>query len=160
MTERKEKAHFDPRLGDEGTDEETPPPTPIIGRDARRRVAMNRHATFDDEQPRRYPSSADTEETAKEKKPQHQEEKEKPPPLTFGQWLLKKSPIDLNWIPANLNWSKLKPVIRSAIGAWISVLFFIIPRTEVVLGQVSRIFLRGFSGGNSGGLSGRKFLVR
>ena len=134
MSDIREKTHFDPRMGDEGSDTETPPPTPIINRPSRRRVNMERHATFEDEQPRRYPSSADTESTAKEKK--GHKEPEKSPKLSLGQWILKKSPIDLSWIPANWNWSKIKPVIRSAIEAWVSVIFFIIPRTEVIMGQV------------------------
>lgn len=43
---------------------------------------------------------------------------------------------DMSWIPSNFTWSKIKPVIRSAIVAWISLLFVIIPRLETLLGQV------------------------
>lgn len=45
-------------------------------------------------------------------------------------------PIFLQWIPANWNWSKLKPVIRCAIAAWVSVVIFVIPKVEIWLGQV------------------------
>lgn len=136
MSESTQKAHFDPRLGDEGSDNETPPPTPIIQRSPRRRVNMDRHPTFDDQEPRRYPSSAVSDSTNGDRKDESQEAAEKPPRLNLGQWILKKSPFDLNWIPANWNWSKIKPVIRSAIEAWVSVLFFIIPSIEKILGQV------------------------
>ncbi|KAG0699492.1 hypothetical protein DFH29DRAFT_983489 [Suillus ampliporus] len=47
-----------------------------------------------------------------------------------------KLPQSLQWIPANSTWSKWKPVIRSAVAAWIAVVVFIIPRTENILGQV------------------------
>jgi hypothetical protein len=48
-----------------------------------------------------------------------------------------KSVASLQWIPANWTWSKWKPVIRSALAAWISVVIFVIPTTENLLGQVS-----------------------
>ncbi|KIP04314.1 hypothetical protein PHLGIDRAFT_493842 [Phlebiopsis gigantea 11061_1 CR5-6] len=69
------------------------------------------------------------------------EEKAKPPRLSFAQWLVKYSPVDLKWIPANWAWSKVKPVIRCAIVAWISILFVIIPKTEVTLGTASFLIL-------------------
>lgn len=47
-----------------------------------------------------------------------------------------KVPAFLQWIPANWNWSKLKPVIRCAIAAWISAVLFVIPTVENVMGQV------------------------
>ncbi|KIK91214.1 hypothetical protein PAXRUDRAFT_150011 [Paxillus rubicundulus Ve08.2h10] len=46
-----------------------------------------------------------------------------------------KPPASLQWIPANWTWSKWKPVIRSALAAWISVVIFVIPTTENLLGQ-------------------------
>lgn len=123
------KVHYDPRMGDEGSDDEMPLPTPP--RQARKRVTMDRHPTFDDSEPRRYPSSQDT-------IPEKDKESEynKPPRHSLGQWILKKSPINLQWIPPNFTWSKIKPVLRSALTAWISVLFFIIPSLERMLGQV------------------------
>ncbi|KAI0344331.1 hypothetical protein BDW22DRAFT_1355705 [Trametopsis cervina] len=49
--------------------------------------------------------------------------------------------VDLNWVPSNFTWSKLKPVIRSALLAWVSSLFVIISKTEVLLGQASFLIL-------------------
>ena len=40
------------------------------------------------------------------------------------------------WIVKNLNWSKLKPVIRCAVVGWVSLVLFVIPKVEVLLGQV------------------------
>ena len=40
------------------------------------------------------------------------------------------------WIPANFTFSKLKPVIRSALSAWLSLILFVIPTVENTLGQV------------------------
>ncbi len=45
--------------------------------------------------------------------------------------------VELGWIPNNLNWSKIKPALRSALLAWVSLLFVIIPKLSVMLGQVS-----------------------
>ncbi|GJE89275.1 aromatic acid exporter family member 2 domain-containing protein [Phanerochaete sordida] len=137
MADHPPKVHYDPRMGDEGSDEELPPPTPP--RQARKRVVMDRHPTFDESEPRRYPSSQDTEDTFREK--EKESEHEKPPRLSVGQWILKRSPINLQWIPANFTWSKLKPVLRSALQGWISVLFFTIPRLERMLGQASFLIL-------------------
>lgn len=47
-----------------------------------------------------------------------------------------KLPANLQWIPANWTWSKIKPVIRCAVAAWIAAVLFIIPRAEVFMGQV------------------------
>lgn len=44
---------------------------------------------------------------------------------------------DLAWIPAKLNWADLKPVIRSAVAAWLSLVLILIPRTEAAIGQAS-----------------------
>ncbi|KAH7888067.1 hypothetical protein F5I97DRAFT_1806524 [Phlebopus sp. FC_14] len=52
-----------------------------------------------------------------------------------------KLPSTLNWIPMNWTWSKWKPVIRSALTAWISLVIFIIPQTETILGQASFLIL-------------------
>ncbi|TFK48067.1 hypothetical protein OE88DRAFT_1635639 [Heliocybe sulcata] len=54
-------------------------------------------------------------------------------------------PSNLKWIPDNWTWSKMKPAIRSALAAWISVLLLIIPRTERLMGQASfLIVIAGF----------------
>jgi len=45
-------------------------------------------------------------------------------------------PAQLQWIPRNWTWSKLKPVIRCSIVAWVSSVLFIIPRVEFLMGQV------------------------
>lgn len=134
MADSSPKVHYDPRMGDEGSDEELPSPTSL--RQARKRVTMDRHPTFDDSEPRRYPSSQDTESMFQEK--DKESEREKPPRLSVGQWILQNSPVNLQWIPTNLSWSKFKPVLRSALTAWISVLFFIIPKLERTLGSVCR----------------------
>lgn len=46
------------------------------------------------------------------------------------------SRFDLQWIVKNLTVSRLKPVIRSAIAGWISILLVIIPNVERAMGQV------------------------
>lgn len=131
MSDIKEKTHHDPRMGDEDVDDEIPQPSP---QRSRRHAHFDRHPTFEEGEPRRYPPSPSTsDETVQEKR---HDDHDKPPRLTPGQWILKKSPIDLNWIPNNWSWSKIKPVIRCALTAWVSVLFFVIPKLEVMLGQV------------------------
>ena len=44
---------------------------------------------------------------------------------------------DLSWIPSNLKISRLRSVLRCAIGAWISVLLVLIPRMQLLLGKAS-----------------------
>lgn len=60
--------------------------------------------------------------------------------ITAGK-VVQKLPFkpDLSWVSNNWTWSKIKPVIRCAAVAWISILFVIIPKLEVMLGQVSSI---------------------
>lgn len=41
------------------------------------------------------------------------------------------------WVSNNNNWSKVKPVIRCAVAAWISSVLFLIPAFELAVGQVS-----------------------
>ncbi|KAG1817351.1 hypothetical protein EV424DRAFT_1324468 [Suillus variegatus] len=50
-------------------------------------------------------------------------------------------PQSLRWIPANSTWSKWKPVIRSALAAWIAVVVFIIPPIENILGQAAFLII-------------------
>ncbi|OAX35889.1 hypothetical protein K503DRAFT_827545 [Rhizopogon vinicolor AM-OR11-026] len=52
-----------------------------------------------------------------------------------------KLPKSLQWIPANSTWSKWKPVIRSALAAWITVVIFLVPRTENLLGQAAFLII-------------------
>ena len=149
MSETKDK-RYDPRMGDESPSEEDPPSSPRRP-SARKRVHMDRHPTFEESAPRRYPASSTISSDTHHK--QHRvhgyskddeegegEEEEKPARPWWG-WdrLLRASPVDLGWIPANWSWSKIKPVVRCAVTGWISVLFFVVPQLEVVLGQV-RVF--------------------
>ncbi|PBK88893.1 hypothetical protein ARMGADRAFT_996733 [Armillaria gallica] len=48
-----------------------------------------------------------------------------------------KLPSNLQWIPANWSWPKVKPVIRCAVAAWLSTVLFVIPPVERFMGQVS-----------------------
>ena len=45
------------------------------------------------------------------------------------------------WVSNNSNWSKVKPVIRCAVAAWVSAVLFLIPAFELAVGQVSGTFL-------------------
>lgn len=51
-------------------------------------------------------------------------------------WFNLKLPANLQWIPSNCTWTKIKPVIRSAVAAWISAVLFAIPKVELFMGQV------------------------
>jgi hypothetical protein len=59
------------------------------------------------------------------------------PAKSIAFWHSKNLPPTLQWIPANWSWSKWKPVLRSALAAWIGLLLFLIPTTLNVMGQVS-----------------------
>ncbi|KAF8550186.1 hypothetical protein OG21DRAFT_1469052 [Imleria badia] len=50
-------------------------------------------------------------------------------------------PPTLQWIPANWSWSKWKPVLRSALAAWIGLLLFLIPTTLNVMGQAAFLII-------------------
>ncbi|KAF8067019.1 hypothetical protein FPV67DRAFT_1769133 [Lyophyllum atratum] len=77
----------------------------------------------------RLPSDSPNEKSrAGEKQKKEKEEK----------WTI---PEDWRWIPDNLNYTGLKPVIRSAIAAWIGLVLFVIPRVQLVLGKASYIIL-------------------
>ena len=56
----------------------------------------------------------------------------------LGGWLRTRTWIadHTQWIAKNWNWSKLKPVIRCALVAWVAVVLFVIPRVEGFFGQV------------------------
>jgi len=64
---------------------------------------------------------------------------ETPAAKSIPFWRPENLPRTLQWIPANWSWSKWKPVIRSALAAWISLLLFLIPTTLNVMGQVSLV---------------------
>ncbi|EJD51076.1 hypothetical protein AURDEDRAFT_182332 [Auricularia subglabra TFB-10046 SS5] len=57
-----------------------------------------------------------------------------------GRDLVLKSPV-VSWIAPKFTWTNLKPVIRSAVSGWISLLFILIPRTERIMGQASFFIL-------------------
>lgn len=121
---------WDPRLGDESNDS---PPRPI--RRPSRHVRLDEHPTLeeydivsDEKRPSRSTSDDSSQtQAAKQTKSRPQ----------VGKWILDHAPFGLQWIPDNWSWSKIKPVIRCAIVAWISMLFFMIKRLEILLGQVS-----------------------
>ncbi|KIY44983.1 hypothetical protein FISHEDRAFT_50366 [Fistulina hepatica ATCC 64428] len=52
------------------------------------------------------------------------EPRKKPWTTRLKNW---KVPEWLQWIPANWTWSKIKPVIRCAVAAWIAAVLFVIP---------------------------------
>lgn len=45
--------------------------------------------------------------------------------------------FDFSWMTKNMEFAKLKPVLRSAVGAWVSLLLIIIYPSEKFMGQVS-----------------------
>ncbi|KDR73069.1 hypothetical protein GALMADRAFT_270443 [Galerina marginata CBS 339.88] len=45
------------------------------------------------------------------------------------------------WVPQNFEWSKIKLVVRCALAAWVSVVLFIIPKVERVMGQAPFLIL-------------------
>lgn len=63
----------------------------------------------------------------------HQKENQNPPEPRRNFTV----PSSLAWIPQNLTWSKLKPVIRCSLVAWVSAVFMIVGPVSRVVGQVS-----------------------
>jgi len=57
--------------------------------------------------------------------------------------LFSKIKMRLEWVPANLTYPKLKPAIRSAVAAWVSLVLFVIPAFERAMGQASFVILIG-----------------
>ena len=53
-----------------------------------------------------------------------------------GGWLRTWIADHTQWIVKNWDWSKLKPVIRCAVVAWVAVVLFVIPSVEAFFGQV------------------------
>ena len=62
--------------------------------------------------------------------------KSTPEKSLVGGWLKTWIAGHTQWIVKNWDWSKLKPVIRCSLVAWVAVVLFVIPRTEVFFGQV------------------------
>ncbi|KAG6862124.1 hypothetical protein C0995_005936 [Termitomyces sp. Mi166 len=52
-----------------------------------------------------------------------------------------KTPSLMQWIPTNFKYSKLKPVIRCAVAAWLALVLFIIPPVQIFFGQASFLIL-------------------
>lgn len=61
-----------------------------------------------------------------------QEKKEENPPPKRKFTL----PSSLAWIPANFTWSRMKPLIRCSLMAWVSILLSILGEVARPLGQV------------------------
>jgi hypothetical protein len=53
------------------------------------------------------------------------------------RWIIRLPWKLFPWIPGKLNYQSLKPVIRSAIAAWVALILLIVPQTERAMGQVS-----------------------
>ncbi|KIM37705.1 hypothetical protein M413DRAFT_448230 [Hebeloma cylindrosporum] len=51
------------------------------------------------------------------------------------------SKLHIEWIPANLTYPKLRPVIRSAAAGWVCVLVFVFPAFERAMGTASFVIL-------------------
>lgn len=127
--------HPDPRMGDEDEDLESQDRHEIPSRrsaayEHRKEVKVNLSSlstsTSDDSNPTK---GTPTEKPVK-----------KPNPLIHNSvvdFILNKVLIDFSWIPANFSWRKIKPVIRSTILGFLSVVFLVIPRVEHALGNVS-----------------------
>jgi len=50
---------------------------------------------------------------------------------------------EFEWVPQTFIWSNVKPAIRCALVAWVSLVLFVIPKVETVLGQASFLVLIG-----------------
>lgn len=120
--------YHDPRMGDEGPADEHRPHAQQEHPHTEKHVRLE--APSDGVGPNSAPASG-------EKKAPEQQQPRPSRLRKLGSLLVHKFPINLQWVPNNWTWSKIKPVIRSAAMGWVSVLFMIIPRTERMLGQVS-----------------------
>ncbi|KAI0089790.1 hypothetical protein BDY19DRAFT_888753 [Irpex rosettiformis] len=65
--------------------------------------------------------------------------------LRTGKAAVQKTPfintVDLSWIPNNMTWSKIKPALRCALAAWVSLLFLLITDLSVMLGQATAVLM-------------------
>ena len=41
------------------------------------------------------------------------------------------------WVSQHWNWTDIKPVIKSAVCAWVAIVLLVIPKVEIFMGQVS-----------------------
>lgn len=123
--------HYDPRMGDESSDEVMI--QPVRTESSHRHVRLKEHPTFEEYEPQGKKEHAPSEHSSETTNKANSTKAT----VSLGQWILTHSPVDLAWIPANWTWSKLKVLIRCALVAWISLFFFIVTRLEILLGQVS-----------------------
>ena len=86
-------------------------------------------------------ASSSSSEAVQEKK-----EEDQPPERKFTL------PQSLAWIPANLTWSRLKPVIRCSLTAWVSLVLMVLTRVARPLGQVSTTSCSGLTVTNRCGI--------
>ena len=126
------KAHYDPRIGDEDEEESAPSqarPTPHI------------------QVPASPPEPGSSSTSASDEKLKHSATKEKArirPKGEDAQWqkvacaVISKIPLvnNLGWVKANLVFSKLKPVIRSSVAAWVAVVLLVVNPVLRTMGQV------------------------
>lgn len=110
--------HYDPRLGDEESEET-------------RTEQPQRHVRIQVPTWTSHPVHDEKVHQFREKRRAFSEQLR-----SVGTFVVKNFPLDLQWIPNNWTWSKWKPVIRSAILGWLSILFMVITRLEEITGQV------------------------
>ncbi|CCM03488.1 uncharacterized protein FIBRA_05622 [Fibroporia radiculosa] len=119
---------FDPRLGDEDNDEHA---DEAPGSD-RRHSDFSRHVRI--ETPARStPAPSDRTDSRSSRR--------LAPLRRLAAALVRNFPMDLQWIPANWAWLKFKPVIRSSILGFVSVMFMVIAPVQRVLGQATFLIL-------------------
>ncbi|KZT00914.1 uncharacterized protein LAESUDRAFT_523085 [Laetiporus sulphureus 93-53] len=115
--------HYDPRLGDEESEET-------------RTEQPQRHVRIQVPTWTSHPVHDEKVHQFREKRRAFSEQLR-----SVGAFVVKNFPLDLQWIPNNWTWSKWKPVIRSAILGWLSILFMVITRLEEVTGQATFLIL-------------------
>ena len=136
-------SHHDPRMGDEDTEEVSQIHQPM-----RRHVTLDMNPQFVDGGHREESVSDDSsgEAGAAQEESQEQDANSSRKRALIATWarLCNWVPFDLHWVLDNFVWSKLKPAIRVAVVAWVSLLFVIIPQLEIMLGQVRSFVLEIF----------------
>ncbi|KAH9924008.1 uncharacterized protein B0H18DRAFT_1120090 [Fomitopsis serialis] len=128
---------YDPRLGDEDEDEAA-----YGSYHVPRDIPPLRHVRI--ETPSWGPggSQGRSSPSDTEKQPQRRERRSCGQHMNaLRQTAARYFPIDLAWIPANFSWPKIKPIVRSFVMAFISVVFMVLSPVEDVTGQASFLFL-------------------
>ncbi|KAH8091403.1 hypothetical protein BXZ70DRAFT_909843 [Cristinia sonorae] len=121
--------HTDPRMGDEDAVPDRPhTETHVTG--SRKGVKLQIPSTNSN-----TAASSDHSEDGTAEKSTEKKEAQKPNPV------MAKLLDELQWIPANLTWAKFKPVIRSSIVAFVSVILLVISRVEHTVGTASFLIL-------------------